>query len=245
MESEVVMSFFNHPTTVDEYTRAVHRVGLWDAERIVFMQVFKEEDVMLDLGCGAGRIAFGLNALGYKDIIGVDPAENMIASAKEVNAAEEHGIPFEVGDATALRFDDETFDGVIFGFNGLMQIPKRERRQKAIQEVFRVLKPGGAFVFTSHDREMYTRSDYWKKKREAWDTGTQKEYLDDFGDVTYETDAGTVFIHTPVCSEIGSDLDAAGLELEGTFLRSQIACEKPHVREFADECRFWIARKPE
>ena len=55
MKSEDVNSFFNHPITVDEYTQAVHRVGLWDSERIVFTQTFAKEDVMLDLGCGAGH----------------------------------------------------------------------------------------------------------------------------------------------------------------------------------------------
>ena len=85
MKSEDVNSFFNHPITVDEYTQAVHRVGLWGSERIVFTQTFAKEDVMLDLGCGAGRIAFGLKALGYSDLIGVDPAENMIVNARVIN----------------------------------------------------------------------------------------------------------------------------------------------------------------
>jgi SAM-dependent methyltransferase len=243
MESEDVKLFFNHPATVDEYTRAVHRVGLWDSERIVFMQLFKQEDIMLDLGCGAGRIAFGLKSLGFNNLMGIDPAENMIANAEAINQAQQQGIAFEVGDATALRFEEHTFDGVIFGFNGLMQIPKRARRQKAMEEIFRVLKPGGAFVFTSHDRDMHQRAKYWREERRAWDAGVQQSCLDDFGDIAYETTGGTLFIHAPTCEEIGSDLDKAGFELEGTFLRSQIACEKPHVREFADECRFWIARK--
>ena len=243
MESEAVHSFFNHPITVDEYTQAVHRVGLWDSERIVFMQAFEKEAIMLDLGCGAGRIAFGLKALGYNDLIGVDPAENMIANARAINDAEGHGILFEVGDATQLHFEEARFGGVIFGFNGLMQIPKREQRQKAMKEVFRVLKPGGAFVFTSHDREMAQRSKYWKKERKAWDNGNQQVCLDDFGDVAVETEGGMHFIHAPTQAEINSDLGRVGFKVEETLFRSQIASEKPQVREFADECRFWIARK--
>ena len=243
MEHEAVTSFFNHPITVNEYTQAVHRVGLWDSERIVFMQTFEKEDVMLDLGCGAGRIAFGLKVLGYSNLTGVDPAKKMIASAQAINEAEGHGIPFEVGDATKLRFSNATFDGVIFGFNGLMQIPKRVQRQKAMAEVARVLKPGGAFVFTSHDREMAQRSKYWKKERKAWDNGNQQRCLDDFGDVAVETEGGMHFIHAPTQAEIEEDLGSAGFAVEGTFFRSKIACEQPHVRAFSDECRFWIARR--
>ena len=32
-------------------------------------------------------------------------------------------------------FEDEIFDGAIFGFNGLMQIPKSARRERALRSL--------------------------------------------------------------------------------------------------------------
>jgi len=46
------------------------------------------------------------------------------------------------GDAMALPFDDNSFDIVTIGF-GLRNVPDAD---KALSEIYRVLKPGGQFV---------------------------------------------------------------------------------------------------
>src|SRR5690606_329199 len=103
-----------------------------------FQQVFRPEQRLLDLGCGAGRIAIGLWELGFRKIVGVDFAPEMVERAKEVARSRGAEVPFQVGDATALNLEESSFDGAIFGFNGMMQIPRRERRRKAMAEVLRV-----------------------------------------------------------------------------------------------------------
>ena len=66
-----------------------------------------------------------------------------------------------------------------------------------------------------------------------------------FGDLYGETPEGSMmFIHTPTCEEVREDLKAAGFRVEADTLRHQIANEPPVVRDFADECRFWVAQKP-
>ena len=63
-----------------------------------------------------------------------------------------------------------------------------------------------------------------------------------FGDRLLDLPEGVVFMHLPDRSEIQDDLLATGWTHEFDELRSRIANEPASVREFSDECRFWIAR---
>jgi SAM-dependent methyltransferase len=91
---------------------------------------------LIDVGCGTGPYASGLARLGW-EYTGVDASEDMLRRAREkgVNAAR--------ADATALPFDDASFDAAISifthtdvdDFGGL------------VREVVRVLRPGGPFVY--------------------------------------------------------------------------------------------------
>ena len=83
---------------------------------------------ILELGCGVGRISFGLHELGYKHLLATDYAKNMIQRARDLSMKMGYPVPFRVCDATHLEFEDAIFEGVIFGFNGLMQIPKESNR---------------------------------------------------------------------------------------------------------------------
>ena len=115
--------------------------------------------VFLELGCGVGRISFSLWMLGYNNLTATDISRKMIKRALKIHHERKTDIVFYDEDATALKFDRDLFEGIIFGFNGLMQIPENKNRKKAIRECYRVLKPGGHFVFTTHDRSVPK----WKK----------------------------------------------------------------------------------
>ena len=93
----------------------------------------------LDLCCGPGYGAGEAAARGL-DAVGIDIAPGMVAEARRTfpNAT------FDEGDAEALAFPTGSFDAVICSF-GLMHLPEPD---KAIEEVFRVLKAGGLFAAT-------------------------------------------------------------------------------------------------
>ena len=102
---------------------------------------------VLELGCGAGRIAGYLVALA-RECHGIDLSSKMIEECRRRYP----GGHFAVGDALDLsRFDDGCLDVVIAGCNLLDVLDDGERRQ-ALREIRRVLAPGGVVVMSSHNR---------------------------------------------------------------------------------------------
>jgi len=100
----------------------------------------------LDIGTGTGEIAFLLSENAGKDgeVCGVDLTPKMLefaeAKMKKMNLPKP--IVFEVGDALNLRFDDNSFDVVTSGY----MLRNVTDIQKTIDEMYRVLKPGGRAV---------------------------------------------------------------------------------------------------
>lgn len=244
LDKEVNKPYFSHPGVVESYAAASQRVGLWESERKVFTRLFKEDDVLLELGTGAGRIAFGLWELGYRQIMAVDSSKPMIEAARRQNLLADYGVFFHVADATRLKFEDNGFDGAIFGFNGLMQIPGRANRQRAMHEIHRVVRPGGWFVFTAHGRDNAKHRKYWRDEEEAWRQGKQDPRLAEFGDICYPTPQGPMFIHCPARDDLLADLTEVGWRHEADTPRSLLANESGIVRDFSDECDFWVVQKP-
>jgi SAM-dependent methyltransferase len=245
MQSKDVKAYFEQPSVVDHYARATNNIGLWRSEEAVFTQYFNWDDTLIELGTGAGRIAIGLWEIGYRNLLGTDLSKAMVAEARRINQVLDYGVAFQVADATALKYEDGQYDGAIFGFNGIMQIPGRQQRQKAMSEVYRLLVPGSYFIFTTHDRNAPRHRSYWKQEQQAWNKGRQNPALNEYGDICWDTpEGGQMFIHSPLAEEVRQDLKQAGFRVEWDRLRSAIAVESDLVRDFSDDCRFWVAQKP-
>ncbi len=229
---------------IENYT-AFSKIGLWDSETYTFDKYLKPEDRILDLGCGTGRTTFALKKKGYNNIIGVDITPEMIDAANELKDYFKTTIDFRVGDACALEFEDNTFDALIFSFNGLMSIPKQEQRDLALTEIKRVLKPNGLFIFTTHDRDKDENYfSFWEEEKERWNKGLQSKQVYEFGDLITRSnnETRTIFIHIPDKKEIADWLKNNDLEILESFYRSDKFEESEAVKDKSGECRFWIAR---
>ncbi len=249
VDGATVRDDFNAINAVLHYTRAAHFLGLWESERRLLGRFLPDKAArLLEAGCGAGRVAVGLWHLGYRHLTAFDFAAEMIDQAR--NLAAEQGIKdltFLQADATRLdecpAISDLPFDGALFMFNGMMQIPGRENRRTAMRQLHRVCRPGAPFIFTAHDREDPLEKKAWADEAARWARGGQNPRLVEFGDRYFAHEQGQTFMHLPDRKEVLEDLVATGWRLEHTALRDELASERLAVREFSDNCRFWVARK--
>ena len=93
---------------------------------------------ILDIGTGPGFFSIILAEAGYQ-VTAVDYTEAMLEEAKKNAGAFAQRITYCQMDASHLAFADETFDAVLIA-NALHIMPRPE---KALTEIYRVLKPGG------------------------------------------------------------------------------------------------------
>ena len=122
---EFVRDSWEAPDQISAYADENGKIGLWDSEGQLASNYFSKVDRILDLGCGAGRTTIALYRLGYSNVLGMDLSDGMIERATSIAEQAGYPIPFEVGDAISLRYDDETFDGALFSAQGVMCIPGR------------------------------------------------------------------------------------------------------------------------
>ncbi len=102
---------------------------------------------ILDLGCGEGYCSRELYRRGAAKIDGIDLSETMIAAARLQESEDSKGIDYQVGCATNLQqFEDGKFDLVVAVF--LFNYLTTTQTKKCMKEVFRVLHPGGRFIFS-------------------------------------------------------------------------------------------------
>jgi len=100
---------------------------------------------LLDVAGGTGDISFRyLKRAGYAHATVLDLTEPMLIEGRKRAEAEQMAgmLDWVVGDAMALPFEDSTFDVYTISF-GIRNVT---RPQEALNEAYRVLKPGGRLM---------------------------------------------------------------------------------------------------
>jgi ubiquinone/menaquinone biosynthesis C-methylase UbiE len=102
---------------------------------------------VLEIGCGNGA-NFPLYPPGVAELVATDPDPHMLKEARSRAAELGRNITLEQAGAEALPFEDASFDAVVSTLV-LCSVPELD---KALNEIRRVLKPGGEFRFVEHVR---------------------------------------------------------------------------------------------
>lgn len=153
-----VQSFFGSAPILDAYAeRLTFRTG----EKYMFSTFLHRGKNLLDAGCGTGRASF-LLARWFDPIEAFDIAPKAIERARAENERLGLGVRFRIADVTALPFDDETFDNVVFAYNGIEGIASEALRERALSELCRVLRPGGRLVLSTKSAFNW---EYWREFR--------------------------------------------------------------------------------
>lgn len=125
----------------------------------------------LDVGCGEGRFCRMLKAAGVA-ATGVDPTAALIEEAK----LRDPGGDYRLGRAEALDFPDASF-GLVVSYLSLIDI---EDAAAAIDEMARVLRPGGGALLLAHINGFTTAGEPNGRRRDLFgrEHFTYDHYLD-------------------------------------------------------------------
>jgi SAM-dependent methyltransferase len=96
----------------------------------------------VDVGTGSGDFLRHLRAMGFRDVVGIEPSTSAIAAARaDVRPAIREGI-FEEG-----SFPPETLS-LVSCFQTLEHVPEP---REFVASAFRLLQPGGVLALVTHD----------------------------------------------------------------------------------------------
>lgn len=141
--AEVVLMFYSSLVgKIQVIQSLVDKLAITGAERF------------LDVGCGRGIFlvtlarrlttghAYGLDLWSQVDQLGnaLDATFSCVRDAQLIDK-----VTLTTGDMTSMPFENSFFDLVVSSL-ALHNVSEKEGREKALQEVLRVLKPGGRFA---------------------------------------------------------------------------------------------------
>ena len=165
--------------------------------------------VICDMGCGPGQVARYLSDQGAR-VCGVDLSPGMVERAQRLHP----GIPFRRGDMLALSGVADNSYGGVAAFYSIIHVPRTALPQ-ALEELKRVLCPGGVLLLAFHiGREVIHRDEWWGK----------------------EVSLDFIFFET---EEMKDRLKVAGFELQEVIERDPY----PAV-EYPSRRAYLFARKP-
>jgi len=123
-----IETFYN--TIADEFDKT--RVRLWPCVT-KYLDMFKYNSNILDIGCGNGKYMTYRNDI---NIIGIDISIELVKICinKKLNVIH--------GNMIKLPFNDNIFDGLLV-VASYHHLNNELDRQKSLNEMYRVLKPGG------------------------------------------------------------------------------------------------------
>jgi len=152
-----------------------------EAEVNHVMQKIHPEDIVLELGCGYGRILPQL-AQKAKWVIGIDISLGSLLLAQEML----HGISNYLllnMDAVQLAICDQVFDRVVCIQNGISAF--HVNQQDLLRESIRVTKPGGTVLFSSYSDK------FWNDRLKWFQLQSETELL---GEIDHEKTRNGVIV---------------------------------------------------
>jgi ubiquinone/menaquinone biosynthesis C-methylase UbiE len=148
------LAIYRTPSAVSEYS--VYR--LYPEEEYLYPKYFKLGSSLLDLACGMGRTTLLLHEMGLV-VRGVDRSSVLIEAARK-------RLPYldlRVGSYDHIEEPDNSFPNILISANGIDLAFPVSQRTTALGECARVLKPGGIFIYSSHNlKSMHWFSPYYR-----------------------------------------------------------------------------------
>ena len=114
----------------------------------------KPGEAVLDVGCGVGTMALAakeyVGAAGR--VVGIEPSREMVVYAREKAKRRKAAVVFRQGVIEQLDFAEQSFDAILCLI--VMHHMPDEAKIQGIQEMARVLKPGGRLVVVDSNLDL-------------------------------------------------------------------------------------------
>jgi len=120
---------------------------------ITHAAALKDHGEAVDLGCGAGQLVMGMaRQVPGLHVVGIDLSEKMLADARQSAQLAGLGdrVDFRLGNVEEIPFPDQSLDMVI----STASLHHWSDPVKVLNEIDRVLKPGGAYYIFDLRRDM-------------------------------------------------------------------------------------------
>eukprot|EP00947_MAST-08B_sp_MAST-8B-sp1_P000215 g215.t1 len=138
------------------------------------LQMLAQDCRILQVGCGNSRLGEDLYDIGQTDIVNIDFSPVVVEQMSERAKGERRNVSrfqHKLMGLTDLKFPKESFDFVLdkATLDCLMagKATSNKAVPRALQEVHRVLKPGGVYFCVSHAAPAL-RFPVWRAARLAW-----------------------------------------------------------------------------
>lgn len=149
--------------------RAMDKIGYFIQSGVIF----RSGEKVLEAGCGDGLILIGLLRLFKIQGFGVDFSENAKIQAEILMQRENSFFNFDIANVKSMNYPDNHFDKVI----SLGVIEHFENPTDSINELYRVLKPGGqAIIMTPNKLSFGVFDRKIKELLKLWPFGYQTEF---------------------------------------------------------------------
>lgn len=142
---------------------------------------------LVDLSCGTGKHLSFLKRSTIQ-VAGADKSTAMLKTAKRKQSLK--GVPLIVSDANRTAFKSELFDAVIMLYDSINYLIQEQSVMSLFEEVERILKPGGIFIFDVVTKEGlqnrfedYYESNSWNGlayQRRCWFNAADKTQHNEF-----------------------------------------------------------------
>lgn len=145
-KKEQVATMFNNIAPKYDFLNQLLSLGIHKGWRKKSIALLKEQKpkTILDIATGTGDFAIAAMTLNPEKVVGVDISEGMLKLGVEKvkKAGLDAKIELKLGDSEQLPFADNSFDAITVGFG----VRNFENLEKGINDIYRVLNPGGSFV---------------------------------------------------------------------------------------------------
>jgi SAM-dependent methyltransferase len=158
MQDESLVGEFTHQA--ESFNRSQAANARETLEALVDLADPQPGSRWLEAACGPGLVSRALAPRAGR-VEGIDLTPAMIELARREAAALDN-VAFSVGDATALAHADGSFDGALARFT-IHHVPVPAR---LVEEIARVVRPGGSVVLADHLRDEDPAAAAWSQELE-------------------------------------------------------------------------------